>query len=471
MSERWLTKAPGAAWSSRRHLGYAADVLRHAACASCSLGSRGLRDDVRPGLHLCRRRLDDLSRVVADPMPADALARADLLDRSALRALGRLSVPLLRRRGARFEPLSWQDASNMLASRLQAAAGAWAMHVGDDELSNEDAWMLAQLCDRLGAAGVTRRGGSSTPWRRALKAATGLAASPSTLSDVRDAERIVLWGAVLETHPELRRWLPRRADVLTVGTSLSGHRQLQGEPGQLARRGVAAAWRRRSAELVVGRAPSAVPEPALAEAALHLVDAALEPEPLIALALLQGAIGRTGAGLVVLGDQPGVADMGLDREAPPEDADVLVCVGQTRPTRNVARASFRAHLGWFADPSMLVEPAGEVLVLPLRWRFETPGGTTTTSADRVVRYSAQVLGHNVAQARALPRILGEVMRCGGLEAPADAAEARAALAGSLPHHGTIARLQRPGEWFQWGGPQPLAEGFLTADGRGVVPEL
>lgn len=464
-------RAPGAAWATRRHLGYTADVLRHAACATCSLGSRGLRDDVRPGLHLCRRRLDDLARVVADPMGADALGRADLLDRAALRALGRLSLPLLRRHGGRFEPLSWEDATNMLAARLQASGGGWAMHVGDEELSNEDAWMLARLGGALGTSGITRRGATSTPWRRALKEATGLAASPSTLSDLPEAERIVLWGPVLSTHPELARWLPRRADILTVGSSLPGQRQLLGEAGPLALRGVAAAWRARSPELVVGRPPSAVPEPALAQAALHLVDASLQPEPLIALALLQGALGRTGAGLVVLGDQPGVADMGLDGDPPPQETDVVVCVGDARPPRQTARASFRVHLGWFADPAMLVEPAGEVLVLPLRWRFETPGGTTTTSADRVIRYSAQVLGHDVAQARALPRILGQVLRRCGIEAPADATEARRALAAVVPEHGPVAGLQRPGEWFQWGGPQPLAERFRTPDGRGRVPSV
>jgi hypothetical protein len=463
MFDRWPLAAPGAAWRARKNPGYAADVLRHAACATCSLGSRGLRDDVRPGLHLCRRRLEDLPRVVADPMDEGALARADLLDRPALRRLGRLSAPMLRRRGGRFEAIGWEDAAHLLATRLEGARGAWTLHVGDEELGNEDAWALATLASTLEAAGVTRRGAVRPRWQRCLLATTGFGGSPSSLADLPTAERVVIWGDVLRSHPELVRWLPRRGEVLTVGCHLPGHRRLPGTPLELAERGRAASWRRRPSELRVGREPTAVPEPALAEPALHLVDAALLPEPFVGLALLQGALARPGAGLVVLGGQPGVSDMGLHGDGDAPTADVEVHVGDAR--RRPSTAGFRAHLGWFADPAMMIEPAGEVLVLPLRWRFEAEGGTTTTSADRVVRFSPQVLGHDVAGALSLPSALAPALGLADAGGPA----IRRAIAAAVPHHGPIADLQRPGASFQWGGAQPLAEGFPTDDGRARVP--
>jgi hypothetical protein len=465
VSDRWIIGAPRAAWMSRRHLGYAADVLRHTACATCSLGSKGLRDHVAPGLHLCGRRLDDLDRLLAEPMEHGALRGADLLDRDGLRALGRLSTPQIRRRGGRFEPLTWTDAANLLGRRLREQS--WSLHVGDEDLGDEDAWMLAQMAQQLGATSIQRRGSVRPRWIQALEAATGFGASPSSLADLPDAQRIVLWGPVDRTHPELRRWLPRRAEILTIGTSIPGHRRLEGDPVAIARRGCAAAWRGRSKDLIVGKAPPDVPEPAFVEPALHLVDATLDPAPFLALALLQGAIGKPGTGLVVLGGRPGVAELGLDRPGP--CGDVVVTVGDAHTS--APEAAFRAHLGWFADPSMLLEPAGEVLVLPLLWRTETPGGTTTTSADRTIRFSPQVLGHGVAQARALPDLIGEVLSLTGKTAPTDAVSARGAITDAWPWRGDLRRLKRPGDGYQWGGRQPLADGMRTEDGCARVPEL
>ncbi len=396
MSERWLIGAPRAAWSSRRHLGYALDVLRHTACATCSLGSDGLRDAVRPGLHLCRRRLDDLERVVAPPMEAGALAKADLLDRRALQRLGRLTEPHLRRSGGAFEAVRWEDALHLLQRRL--TPGAWSLHVGPEELSDEDADALAALADR-GAAAVTRVGSVRGPWRRALAGAIGAPRSPTTLNAVRAARRVVLWGPVDRSHPELVRWLSRRAEVLCVGTRLPGHRTLDGDPVELAWRGCAAAWKGRP-DGVGGEAPRSVPEPALTEPALHIVDAALEPGAFVRLAQLQGVWAR-GGGLLVLGGQPGVAERLTEQAG--DAADVVVTVGDARVGGD---ANFRAHLGWFADPTMLLEPRGEVLVLPLRWRFEAEGGSHTTAADGSRRFSPQVLGHPMGEARCLSRISG-----------------------------------------------------------------
>src|SRR5689334_10837484 len=45
------------AWDNRGRWRYAWRILRHGVCDGCSLGPRGLRDDVLPGVHLCITRL------------------------------------------------------------------------------------------------------------------------------------------------------------------------------------------------------------------------------------------------------------------------------------------------------------------------------------------------------------------------------------------------------------------------------
>src|SRR5262245_35348595 len=46
------------AWENRDQLGYAWRILMHGVCDGCSLGPRGIRDDVISGVHLCMTRLN-----------------------------------------------------------------------------------------------------------------------------------------------------------------------------------------------------------------------------------------------------------------------------------------------------------------------------------------------------------------------------------------------------------------------------
>src|SRR5690348_10862004 len=70
------------AWENRGRWGYALRILRHGVCDGCSLGPRGLRDDVIPGVHLCLTRLKLLRLNTMGPIP-DAL----LADVGPLRAM------------------------------------------------------------------------------------------------------------------------------------------------------------------------------------------------------------------------------------------------------------------------------------------------------------------------------------------------------------------------------------------------
>src|SRR3954451_7376118 len=61
-------------WENRGRWGYAFRILRHGVCDGCSLGPRGLRDDVIPGVHLCLTRLKLLRLNTMGPIPDAALA-------------------------------------------------------------------------------------------------------------------------------------------------------------------------------------------------------------------------------------------------------------------------------------------------------------------------------------------------------------------------------------------------------------
>src|SRR5262245_50973162 len=116
------------AWENRDSVPYAMRILRHGVCDGCSLGPRGLKDDVIQGTHLCLTRLQ-LLRV--NPMPAlDPKVLEDVgplraKDERALRRLGRLPYPFLRERGAKgFHRISWDEAVERVGTKLRATPPA-----------------------------------------------------------------------------------------------------------------------------------------------------------------------------------------------------------------------------------------------------------------------------------------------------------------------------------------------------------
>src|SRR5688572_16062479 len=90
----------GVLWQNRGRWAYALRILRHGVCDGCSLGPRGLKDDVLPGVHLCLSRLKLLRLNTMGPIPDELLgdvARLRGLSNEALHQLGRVPYPLLRR--------------------------------------------------------------------------------------------------------------------------------------------------------------------------------------------------------------------------------------------------------------------------------------------------------------------------------------------------------------------------------------
>ena len=90
------------AWQNRDQLGYAWRVLSHGVCDGCALGTRGLRDWTLPDVHLCMVRLELMRLNTAPGLDPARLADASALEglsSRALRDLGRLREPMIRRKG------------------------------------------------------------------------------------------------------------------------------------------------------------------------------------------------------------------------------------------------------------------------------------------------------------------------------------------------------------------------------------
>src|SRR5688572_16192483 len=107
-------------WENRGRWGYALRILRHGVCDGCSLGPRGLRDDVIPGVHLCLTRLKLLRLNTMGPIhEPEKLSIESLraLSNEELHRLGRVPYPLLRRAGERhFSRMEWPAATELIAT-------------------------------------------------------------------------------------------------------------------------------------------------------------------------------------------------------------------------------------------------------------------------------------------------------------------------------------------------------------------
>ena len=162
------------------------------------------------------------------------------------------------------------------------------------------------------------------------------------------------------------------------------------------------------------------------------------------------------------------------------DLDVFWIVGgnflETLPEpRRVRRAlatpRLRVHHDVVVTTSMLVEPAGSVLLLPATTRYETPGGVTETSTERRIIYSPEIPGRRIgtakpewwAVAEAVARARPE--RAGALRFSGTAA-IRAEIGTAVPLYAGIERLAAKGDQVQWGGRVLYEDGrYATADGR------
>jgi molybdopterin-dependent oxidoreductase alpha subunit len=196
-------------WRNRGRWRYALRILRHGVCDGCSLGPRGLRDDVIPGVHLCLTRLGLLELNTMPPIPDAALGdirRLRAMSNEELHRLGRVPYPLLRRPGdPGFRRISWEEAVRLCAESMARGSTSggdkMAFFVSSRGLTNEAYYSIQKLARIAGTANVDScarlcHAASAS----GLKMTIGWGAPTCSLSDTIGTDLLVLIGTDLANN-------------------------------------------------------------------------------------------------------------------------------------------------------------------------------------------------------------------------------------------------------------------------------
>lgn len=587
-------------WENRGRWAYALRILRHGVCDGCSLGPRGLRDDVLPGVHLCISRLKLLRLNTQGPIPARALVRDDLglLSNEALHRLGRVPYPLYRAPGAKhFRRLSWDEATTLVANELRTSnPDRVGFFVTSRGITNETYYVTQKLarvsgtphidsCARLchAASGI------------GLKQTIGWGAPTISLSDLVGAELIFVIGSNLANNqpvstkylhaarragahvvvvnpfrePALERyWIPSIPSSALFGSRLMDEYVGVRPAGDIALmmgilKGLAendgfdrsfietqtagfealnerlaqTSWDEIEEESGVERAT--ILALALryknAKSAVFVYSMGLTQyefgvenvKMVVNLALARGMIGKEHCGILPIRGHSGVqgaAECGADADKLPgslditaencarlereygtaiphraglraahllerageEGLDLLYLVGgnhlETMPDRQHARTALgnvglRVHQDLVFNSSTLLDCKGGVLVLPAQTRYEQRSGGTSTSTERRIRYTPEIPGPRIEEAKPeweIPALIGQKLfpERTDLFHYTDTRAIREEMARVMPLYAGIERLEKEGDSFQWGGARLGSQGFPNMpDGKARFSDI
>ena len=196
----------GIIWENRKEIPYAWSVLNHGVCDGCSLGPYGLRDNVLEGIHLCMTRLKLLRLTTMGALDSAVMSDAGRLRRVApeqLRSLGRLSHPLLRRKGEKgFLRVSWEEALDVASKAIRKTPPHELAFLATSRgLTNEVYYIFQKLARVLGTNNVDLcsrvRDGASIS---GLKMTLGYGASTCSLADLIGTDLLVIFGSDLASN-------------------------------------------------------------------------------------------------------------------------------------------------------------------------------------------------------------------------------------------------------------------------------
>jgi len=180
-------------------------------CNGCALQTDGLRDNVLPDSpHFCLTRLGLIEEALRPPF--DPARFADVEKLTALRnedleALGRIPVPLLRRRGDRgFQPLTPSSAYDLAAEWIRRHQGDRSAWFTTSKAINNEEYFAFQKFARV----VGRTNNLDSCARQchaasvsALKSTLGVGATSGSLADFMQADILVLAGTNLANNQPL----------------------------------------------------------------------------------------------------------------------------------------------------------------------------------------------------------------------------------------------------------------------------
>ncbi|MHB8513373.1 MAG: FdhF/YdeP family oxidoreductase [Actinomycetota bacterium] len=202
------------AWENRAHPLYAWRILRDGVCDGCALGTTGLRDFTMDGVHLCTVRLNLLQLNTMNAMNPSLLRSVDdvsKLSSREMRDLGRLSHPMLRRRGEPgFTRISWDEAFGLAGGVLRESdPSRIAFYLTSRGITNEVYYVAQKVARFLGTNNVDNSArlchAASTV---AMKQMIGVSASTCSYKDWIGADLIVFIGAdVANNQPVTTKYL------------------------------------------------------------------------------------------------------------------------------------------------------------------------------------------------------------------------------------------------------------------------
>jgi predicted molibdopterin-dependent oxidoreductase YjgC len=125
--------------------------------------------------------------------------------------------------------------------------------------------------------------------------------------------------------------------------------------------------------------------------------------------------------------------------------------------RALENVGLRVHQDIVLNSSTLLDAKEAVLVLPAETRYEQRSGGTSTSTERRIRFTPEIEGPRIAEAKPeweIPALVGRRLRP---EKPAlfghrDTTEIRREMAEVMPLYAGIDGLEKEGQSVQWGGP-------------------
>jgi predicted molibdopterin-dependent oxidoreductase YjgC len=145
---------------------------------------------------------------------------------------------------------------------------------------------------------------------------------------------------------------------------------------------------------------------------------------------------------------------------------------ETMPDRNfvaesLQRVPFRIHQDILLNSSMLLDPNEAVFILPAQTRYEQHGGGTSTSTERRIRFTPEIPGHRIGEARPewqIPILIGrKTMPTSEHLFPFnDTQSIREEMARVMPIYQGVEKLTKEGDQLQWGGSHLFKDGQFGA---------
>jgi molybdopterin-dependent oxidoreductase alpha subunit len=202
------------AWLNRDRPGYAWRILRDGVCDGCALGTTGLHDFTMKGVHLCTVRLHLLrlnTMPSADPSRFADASSLERLSSRELRDLGRLGLPMLRRRDEPgFRRISWDEAYNLLGGVLRETdPDRMGFYLTSRGITNEVYYAAQKVARFLGTNNVDNSARiCHSPSTAAMKQTIGAAASTVSYKDWIGADLICFIGSdVANNQPVSMKYL------------------------------------------------------------------------------------------------------------------------------------------------------------------------------------------------------------------------------------------------------------------------